>query len=93
MRRISLESGEEIRRLRLDAGVSLTELGRLVGVHRSHLARIESGGARPSLGTLAATGIALGADLSVRYFAGSGPRGADDSDGTVARLRHRVDVD
>lgn len=74
MRRTSLESGEQIRQLRLDAGASLTQLGRLVGVHRSHLARIEAGRARPSLELLTAIGIALGADLSIRYFAGSGPR-------------------
>ena len=37
-------------------------------------ARIEAGVARPSLPILTAIGVALGADLSLRYFAGSGPR-------------------
>lgn len=60
--------------MRLDAGLGSTELAHVVGVHRSHLARIESGTASPSIKVLTAIGVALGADLGVRYFAGSGPR-------------------
>lgn len=60
--------------MRLEAGVTLTELALLVDVHRSHIARIEAGNARPSLEVLTAIGVALGADLSLRYFPGSGPR-------------------
>ena len=66
--------GGEIRRLRLDAGLTLTELSAAVGIHRSHLARIEAGLVPPSLEVLVALGIPLGADLSLRYFAGAGPR-------------------
>jgi Predicted transcriptional regulator with C-terminal CBS domains len=66
MRRLDLQTGEEIRRLRLDAGITLTELGDIVGVHRSHIARIEAGTAGPSLEVLTAIGVAFGADLSVR---------------------------
>jgi transcriptional regulator with XRE-family HTH domain len=54
--------------------VTLTKLADVVGVHRSHIARIEAGKARPSLEVLTAIGVGLGADLSVRYFPGSGPR-------------------
>jgi transcriptional regulator with XRE-family HTH domain len=60
--------------MRLEAGLTLTALGGVVGVHRTHLARIESGVARPSLEVLMAIGVALGADLSLRYFEGAGPR-------------------
>ena len=74
LRRLRLHLGEEIRSLRLDAGLTLTDLGGVVGVHRSHLARIEDGRAAPSLSVLTAIGVALGADFSVRYFAGAGPR-------------------
>lgn len=74
MRRSEVETGEHIHRMRLDAGVTLTEIARIVGVHRSHIARIESATARPSLEVLTAIGVALGADLSLRYFPGSGPR-------------------
>jgi transcriptional regulator with XRE-family HTH domain len=74
LRRSDLEIGVEVRRLRCDAGVTLTELARVVGVHRSHIARIEAGVAHPSLAVLISIGIALGADLSVKFFSGSGPR-------------------
>ncbi len=74
MRRSDVEIGEHIHRMRLDAGVTLTELARVVDVHRSHIARIESATARPSLEVLTAIGVALGADLGLRYFPGSGPR-------------------
>lgn len=74
MRRSEVETGDQIRQMRLDAGVTLTELARVIGVHRSHIARIESASARPSLEVLTAIGVALGADMSLRYFPGSGPR-------------------
>ena len=60
--------------MRLDAGITLTRLAEIVGVHRSHLARIEAGTATASLDLLTAIGIAFGADLSFRYFSGAGPR-------------------
>jgi transcriptional regulator with XRE-family HTH domain len=60
--------------MRLDAGVSQTALARVAGIHRSHLARIEGGTARPSLEVVTAIGVALGADLGVKYFPGTGPR-------------------
>jgi transcriptional regulator with XRE-family HTH domain len=74
LRRLALGTGEDIRRMRLDAGLTQTELGGVAGIHRSHLARIEAGTARPSLEVLIAVGIALGADLGLRYFPGAGPR-------------------
>jgi transcriptional regulator with XRE-family HTH domain len=74
MRRLGLQNGEDIRRLRVEAGVSLAEVAAVVGVHRSHIARIEGSQVQPSLEVLTAIGVALGADLSVRYFAGTGPR-------------------
>lgn len=74
MRRVGLHYGEDIRRLRGEAGVSLAELAAVVGVHRSHIGRIEANQVQPSLAVLSAIGVALGADLSVRFYAGSGPR-------------------
>lgn len=66
--------GEDLRRLRFDAGVSLTTLAGLVGVDPSHLARIERGTSQPSLDLLERIAVALGADLGIRIFAGTGPR-------------------
>jgi transcriptional regulator with XRE-family HTH domain len=77
LRRLHLQVGDDVHRLRLDAGLTMTELAAVVGVHRSHLARIEAGIAAPSLEVLTAIGVALGADLGLRYFAGAGPRLVD----------------
>lgn len=74
MRRIGWQCGEDIRRLRGEAGVSLAELAAVVGVHRSHIGRIEANQVQPSIAVLTAIGAALGAELSVRFYAGSGPR-------------------
>jgi transcriptional regulator with XRE-family HTH domain len=69
-----MRTGEEVRRLRLEAGVSLRELSAVTGIHTSHLARIEAADVHPSIEVLTKIGVALGADLSIRYFAGTGPR-------------------
>lgn len=74
MRRWAADTGDQIRVLRLDAGVTQSELATIVGVDRSYIPRIEAGMARPSVAVLTAIGVALGADLSVRFFPGSGPR-------------------
>jgi len=74
MRRLGLGIGEDVRRLRLEAGVSLATLAGIVDVHRSHIQRIEAAKVQPSLEVSTAIGVALGADLGVRYFDGTGPR-------------------
>jgi transcriptional regulator with XRE-family HTH domain len=74
MRRFGIQSGEDVRRMREEAGVSLAELADLIDVHKSHVARIETAKVQPSLKVLNAIGVALGADLSVRFYAGAGPR-------------------
>lgn len=74
MRRWAVDAGDQIRLMRLDAGVTQAELAAVVGVDRSYVPRIEAGDARPSLEVLTAIGLALGAELSLRYFPGSGPR-------------------
>ncbi len=66
--------GFDVRRLRMDAGVSLRELGAVTEIHPSHLARIEAAQVQPSIEVLTKIGVALGADLGIRYFAGVGPR-------------------
>jgi len=77
LQRQSIRTGEEIRALRSDAGVSLRDLSAVTGLHPSHIARIEAGKSQASVEALAAIGIALGAELSIKYFAGSGPRLVD----------------
>jgi transcriptional regulator with XRE-family HTH domain len=60
--------------MRLDANVSMRALATVTGVHPSTISRVEAGLIQPSLDVLIAIGIALGADLSLKYFDGSGPR-------------------
>lgn len=65
--------GEDVRRLRADAGVSQRALARFAGVDQSQVARIEAGRARPSLATCQRLSLGLGSDLSVRLFPNTGP--------------------
>lgn len=51
--------GDDVRRLRLEAGVSLRELADVTGIDSSYLARIEKYRARPSLPTLTSISVAL----------------------------------
>jgi transcriptional regulator with XRE-family HTH domain len=64
---------EDLIRFREDAGVSRTRLALEAGVDRRFLDRIEAGLARPSLETYQRLATALGADLSSRLFANTGP--------------------
>ena len=73
-RRLSMQVGDGVHRLRLDAGVSLRALGAATGIDPSHLARIEKGMAAGSPEALTSIAVALGADLSIRFFADAGPR-------------------
>jgi transcriptional regulator with XRE-family HTH domain len=77
LQRQSIRTAEEVRTLRLDAGVSLRELSDVTGLHPSYLARIEAAERQASVEALTAIGIALGAELSLKYFTGSGPRIVD----------------
>ncbi len=83
LRRLRIQIGDDVRRLRLDAGITLTSLASVTGIDRSHLRRIESGEAKASVDALVAIGIALGADLGLRYFAGVGPRLVDRFQATM----------
>jgi transcriptional regulator with XRE-family HTH domain len=74
MRRFWLQNGEDVRRIREDAGISIGQLAGVTGIHKSHVARIEAGVARPTIDVLSTIGVALGADLSLRFFPGTGPR-------------------
>jgi transcriptional regulator with XRE-family HTH domain len=77
LRRLHRTIGTDLERLRLDAPASIAHVAEIAGVDRSFVGRIESGEVNPSLETLTALAIALGADLSVRIYAGAGPRLTD----------------
>jgi transcriptional regulator with XRE-family HTH domain len=66
--------GAEFRRLREDAGLSLTAVAGAAGIHRTHLQLIEGGERDASAQVLARVAAALGAEVSTRLFPTSGPR-------------------
>jgi transcriptional regulator with XRE-family HTH domain len=67
----------DLLRLRSDAGATQGRVAAVAGIDRSHYSRIEAGTALPGLETLASIATALGADASIRLFAGAGPRLTD----------------
>jgi transcriptional regulator with XRE-family HTH domain len=69
--------GRDLLRVRTDAAATHGQIAALAGIDRSHYSRIEAGTANPSLETLAAIAAALGADVSIRFYPGTGPRLTD----------------
>jgi transcriptional regulator with XRE-family HTH domain len=69
--------GRELVQLRTDTGATQAAVARVAGIDRSHLTRIEAGTTGASLETLIAVTTALGADLSLRLYPGTGPKLTD----------------
>jgi transcriptional regulator with XRE-family HTH domain len=65
--------GTDLRRLRLDAGLSLSRVAEASGISGSHLNELELGTSDSSLPALVAMADALGADLSIRFYPNTGP--------------------
>jgi transcriptional regulator with XRE-family HTH domain len=63
--------------VRTDAGATHGQVATLAGIDRSYYSRIEAGAANPSIETIAAISVALGADVSIRFYPGTGPRLTD----------------
>ena len=68
--------GLDIRRLRIDAGLSVRTLAAASGIDHGFLARIEAGSVEASYAVLVAIGEVLGADLSVRPVPHDRPTGS-----------------
>ena len=65
--------GEELRRAREDAGLSQRQVVHAAGIAQSYLVAIEAGSAEPSLEVVEAIATALGGNVSMRFFPGTGP--------------------
>lgn len=63
--RLELELGARVRELRTAAGLSQSQLARLVGTRQPNIARLEAGSGMPRLGTLQRIADALGVDFAV----------------------------
>lgn len=68
---------DEMRRARLDAGLSIREVAAAAGLDWSHLAKVEGGDRELSQAALVAVACVLGHDPSIRLFPSSGPRVRD----------------
>lgn len=77
LRRLERKLGEDLERLRIDAATSTAEVARVAGIDRTFYGRVESGTTHASLETLVAVATAMGADVSIRLYAGRGPRLTD----------------
>lgn len=77
--------GEQVLRLRSDAGISQSRLGRAAGVDQGYVSRLEAGLVEPSIAVMVAIGDVLGADLSIRLYPTTGPRIPDDSQAAMAQ--------
>lgn len=69
--------GQDLVRIRTDAGATQGQVSALAGIDCSHFSRIEAGAANASIETLIAISTALGADMSIRLYPGTGPRLTD----------------
>lgn len=70
-------TGADIKRMRLDAGLSQRRLADAAGIDDGFLSQIERGLREPSLAVLVAISNALGGDLHLRIYPGTGPRTRD----------------
>jgi len=71
--RIRAAISHDLRHAREDAGLSLATVASAAGVSKSELHQVERGRTEPRLESLARVGAALGMDLSVRLYPGTGP--------------------
>ncbi len=70
--------GEEVRRLRIERGLSQQELAGRMGLPQSAIARLEAGRVEPRLSTLDRVAQTLGVELAVHFL----PTGAEDASAT-----------
>jgi HTH-type transcriptional regulator/antitoxin HipB len=64
----AFQIGEEVRRLRMERGLSQQELAQRMGLPQSVIARLEAGGVEPRLSTLDRVAQALGVQLEVHFL-------------------------
>ena len=78
--------GTELRQTREDQGITGTAIARAAGIDRAHLTRIESGDSAASLAVLNWIAQALGADISIRLYPGTGPRLRDHVQAAITEV-------
>ena len=65
--------GEDLLAARLDTGMSQRRVAAAAGITTAYLGRIEAGRARPAVDVCGRLAAALGGEVSLRYYPGTGP--------------------
>jgi transcriptional regulator with XRE-family HTH domain len=84
VRSVRIQVGRDVRRQRLDAGLTLSAVAKAAGTDRTHLSRIEQALVSPSLEILTRISAALGGDLAVKLYPGTCPAIHDHIQGRMA---------
>lgn len=82
--------GQELVRIRQDAGLPQAHVARAAGVSPAHLCGIERGTSTASTAVLVAIADVLGADLSVRLYPNTGPRIHDRIQALIVEAMLRI---
>ena len=82
--------GGQIRTLREDSGIGQRALASAAKVDAGFISQIERGEREPSLSVLTAIATALGADLSVKLYPGTGPRIRDAIQSRIVEALLRI---
>lgn len=89
-RDLRLAVGGEIRRVRIDAGLTQRRLAGLAEIDHGFLSLIERGLREPSLAVLVSIATALGGTISVRLHPGTGPRIMDPIQARIVEALVRI---
>jgi len=82
--------GAEIRRMRIDAGLSQRQLASIAGIDHGFVSLIERGMREPSVAVLVAVANALGGTVNVRLYPGTGPRLRDQIQTRITEALVRI---
>jgi transcriptional regulator with XRE-family HTH domain len=82
--------GESLRASRQDAGLSQRQVAIAAGLSQPHLSALEAGTLEPSLGALVALSLALGGEVSLRFFPGTGPILRDRTQASMVEALLRI---
>ncbi len=67
----STDLGGIVKELRMAKGMSRVEVSEAAGISESHLKKIETGARQPGLGTYQKVMAVLGADIVIKFIAGT----------------------
>jgi transcriptional regulator with XRE-family HTH domain len=90
LRRTCFGFGEELRSIRMRAGVSQAAVARAIGVSRSVICEIEAGDTSPSLVVRSRVAAVLGADIRLAIYGGDSPQIRDAAQARLVEALLRI---